>query len=289
MQLIGNPFFTLLSHAGFDTKPEFELHFYDNGIFKFKGKNNVAYIGEQTFTLSEEDERSVHDFIDQLKLLNAKYYLKSIQTEQYQLLFRKIDESRQPISIDAHDFQSLDLIDQILEKTLVKPLITGPLSLFMVMNRPGFRSKAIGLVTGLNANYAKKMFLAEYNSSADWNQYFVVNLGLQEAMEPLLPQIYFSYQSHSIRSSAPLLRLNVGPEIAKSNRRCFLFTSFGKRYNDQKGVYFLVIAESNDHAQLIMKTQYPHFQPKDLQMSDLKVSLNPSLDLFTHCIAISIH
>ncbi|GAA5222267.1 hypothetical protein [Membranihabitans marinus] len=282
--------FTILSKSDFDTSPEFELRIRSVDDTVFHGISHVSLLRKKKCSISAEDFNHILRLIEELKRRNARYYLNSIDREIYRIIYFKANGERIEISIDFEDVYSIDYIEQIFKLTGVEEWIKGSLKFYLLLSNSERRSKEIAFLSALNPEeaiyyYGKNSHFSIYLDADDW---MVFEMGKQWVRDTITPKIYFSYRENSIRESAPSLEMNLGPQLGERNGNLYLFSTFGKRYNDTSGVYFLVIASSAEDAQMILQSNYPHFQKSDFQLSDLKARFNANLLLINTHIPLAL-
>lgn len=275
------------SIQGYKPRPDFTFRMYDNGQAEYIGRYYVGVVGKEQWQIESEKMNQVKLLLKYLKKRNEKYYLKRISNPIYKI---KIGLGlKMQFEVDATDIVSEDIIKQIMELSGLRQRIYADLDLYLVMSKPEHRSRELGLVRSMDADQAIGMYLndrktQQYKSSDD---YWAFCIGRQIPETLHNPLIYFTFSDYRIQKNALELFLNQGSELGDGSYQVYLFISFGKRYNDPKASYFLVIAPGAQEARSILHTNYPHFMSRDFQLVDTESSYQP-IPMFTTQIPIAI-
>lgn len=272
---------------GYKPRPDFMIRVFEDGRVLYTGRYYVGYTGDQENFIGETRLREINLLLDFLVRRNQKNYLKKRIVPTY--VVEVGEEGKIRFEIDETDIVSDDIIRQIIDLSGVWQWINADLDLYMVMSKPDRRSKELGILRASSSDKAISMYLADrrsrHNRSLD--DYWTFCIGHQKPGELLHSMIYFTYSDYQIKERSLSLILNQGPALSDGNYSVYLFISFGKRYNDPKASYFLVLARDAADVDQVFKTAYPHFMPRDFQLVDIGVSYRP-IPMFTTQIPVAI-
>ena len=282
-------FLKIKSVTGYKPRPDYTLTIGEEGKVYYSGRHYVGRRGAKEGIINRNKLDEIRILKDFLIKRNIKNYLKKNLRSAFQI---QVDgDSDNLIDVDVNDVVSEDVIQQILELAGADKWIYANLDLFLVMSKSGIRSKELGVLRAVNSEAAISTYLEDRNNRAHKSDkdFIALKIGYQEKEALVNPIVYFSYREYQIQENSPVLFLNNGPEIdaTASVLKVYFFISFGKRYNDETGSYFLVLAKDIDQADKIFKSAFPHFMPRDFQAVDPKVVYRPN-PLFNTHIPIAI-
>ncbi len=271
----------------FKPRPDFSLRIFEDGSVEYKGRYYVGVRGKKLGRIDPAGLQEIRVLQDFLNKRNQKNYLKKKLVPIYSVVSN--GSTKLQFEVDELDVVSEDIVGQIIDLAGVRSWIHADLDLYLVMNKPGSRTKELAVLRASGPEEGIGAFLAHRKSSQyrETSDYWSFRIGKQKPDLVENPVIYFSYTDYQIQNSPLTLLLNQGPPLPEGDYAVFLFISFGKRYNDPRASYFLVLAPDAPTAQKIFKKVYPHFMPRDFQLVDTGVRYLP-IPLFETHIPVAI-
>lgn len=272
---------------GYKPRPDFMFRVHANGQVEYTGRYYVGMMGKLLWQIESEKTDQIKLLLEYLKKRNQKNYLKRISAPIYKVVVG--EGLRMQFEIDESDIVSEDIIKQIMDLSGVRMRVYAALDLYLVLNKPEHRSRELGMVRATDADQAIGMYLKDRRSQQfkSSNDFWAFPIGRQKPNTLHNPLIYFTFSDYQIQKNSLKLFLNQGKELTPEPYNVYIFISFGKRYNDPKASYFLVLAPDASEARKVLHTQFPHFMSRDFQLVDAESSYQP-IPMFTSQIPIAI-
>lgn len=272
----------------YEPVPDYELVIRQNGSLVFTGNYFVSVTGRHLSGIPVASHSAVFELIN---LLTERIVRNQRKAGVGSNLSVQTAGRREPIPVSETDYLAGDYIRQIIRLTGADLWINGELHLYLVLTRVSGTRKELAVVQAAGVDFALDLYRRNRLSDREFTaeDFHVIRMGTRVGQEPTTPAVLFSFDEKSKRERPPHLKFNDGPKIRESGSELnlFLYVSFGKRYNDPAASYFLVAAETVQHAREVFQEQYPHFMPGDFQMTDLKTVLRKN-PLFTHSILLTL-
>lgn len=272
---------------GYKPRPDYKFRIHESGQVRYKGRYYVGVVGETSWDIPREKVDQIKLLLDYLKKRNQKSYLRRIQVPIFKVVLG--EGLRMQFEVDVQDVVSEDIIRQIIELSGVGSRVYAELDLYFVMSKPANRSKEIGVVRAVGAEEAVAMYLKDRGARQfiTAEDFWAFRFGRQNPGTLHNPLIYFTFTDYQIQKDSVQLFLNQGEPLTDEPCNVFIFISFGKRYNDPKASYFLVLARDGADARRVLHQQYPHFLERDFQLVDTESSYQP-IPMFTTRIPVGV-